>query len=123
MAKEITLSKEAIEFIDRICEHEVVIDNGIFITDEVRIAEDDHIAEIASFIASKVLDNTYMEINLDQDKEMLETVGRTLGSHFHIIQMLNWEVEQRRRQMLNLEKRIFALEEKQPKKAYKPKYK
>ena len=48
-------AKEAKEFIERICEDSVnkppVFDNGIFVTDEARITEDDRIAEIATLTA------------------------------------------------------------------------
>ena len=110
------LTKEAEEFIDRICEDSVnnppVFDNGIFVTDDARIAEDDRIAEIATLTAECVTDKLNIEGILDQLQGMIETLSRIVSIHFHILEMLNWEVEQRRRQMLNLERRVFKLDEK-----------
>ena len=124
------LTKEAKEFIDRICEDSVntppVFDNGIFVTDDARLAEDDRIAEIANLTAECVIDKLNVEDILDQlqgKQGMIETLSRIVSILFHILEMLNWEVEQRRRQMLNLERRLFALEEKLKAKGDKYAYK
>ena len=110
--KDPQLTKEAKEFIDRICEHDApVIDNGIFVTDEARIKEDTHIAEIAALVSQTVIGNEYMGDNLDYIKDSLSTLSRIVSTHFRIVRILNWEIEQRRRQMLNLEARLFTLEE------------
>ena len=113
------LTKEAEEFIERICEDSVnnppVFDNGIFVTDDARIAEDDRIAEIATLTAECVTDKLNIEGILDQlqgKQGMIETLSRIVSILFHILEMLNWEVEQRRRQMLNLERRVFELDKK-----------
>ena len=113
------LTKEATEFIERICEDSVnnppVFDNGIFVTDDARIAEDDRIAEIATLTAECVIDKLNIENILDQlqgKQGMIETLSRIVSILFHILEMLNWEVEQRRRQMLNLEGRVFELDKK-----------
>ena len=112
------LTKEATEFIERICEDSVnnppVFDNGIFVTDAARITEDDRIAEIATLTAECVIDKLNIEDILDQLQGMIETLSRIVSIHFHILEMLNWEVEQRRRQMLNLERRVFELDKKAP---------
>ena len=117
------MNKDLVELIDRICEDSVnnppVFDNGIFVTDDARIAEDDRIAEIAALTAECVTDKLNIEGILDQlqgKQGMIETLSRIVSILFHILEMLNWEVEQRRRQMLNLERRLFELDERLPRK-------
>ena len=110
------MNKELVELIDRICEDSInnppVFDNGIFVTDDARIAENTHIAEIASFISEAVIDGKDIE-------EKLEALGKSGIKAFRlivllcrIIRKLKEELEQRQNQMVNLERRLYALEEK-----------
>ena len=57
-------------------------------------------------------------LNTDLDYVCANTfqIIRLVGSLQRTVRILNWELEQRRRQNLNLEKRKFALEERQPRK-------
>ena len=74
----------------------------------------------------------YLQIGMDYLvplDEKLELVSRELSKQIQrfvylckLIRRLDIELEQRQNQALNLERRIFALEEKSPKK-YKPRYK
>lgn len=57
-----------------------------------------------------------VEYNLDQiDTTVFDFISVIMSQH-RLIGELRYEVEQRRRQMLNLESRLFTLEGKQPKK-------
>ena len=73
------LSKVLIEAIDRICEdsirHPCIPDNGIFVTDEARTSEDDHIADIAAFIAYMCAENSDIQNDLEVIvKELLKEI-------------------------------------------------
>jgi len=52
----------------------------------------------------------------------LHAISHIIAVQHRTLRILDWEVEQRRRQQLNLEKRIYALEDKYPRKK-KPPYK
>ena len=111
--REPRLPKELKESIDLMCEHEApVVDYGIFVNKESRTAEDDHIAEIATFIAQVVIDREYTGDSLERVGNSIATLSKMISQQFNIIRVLNWEIEQRRRQMLNLERRLHDLEKK-----------
>ena len=110
------LSKVLIEAIDRICEdsirHPCIPDNGIFVTDEARTSEDDHIADIAAFIAYMCVENSDIQNDLEVIvKELLREIWRVNK----LCRLLREELAQIQGHLLNLDKRMFTLEQKRGK--------
>ena len=67
-----------------------------------------------AFIVDDIIDGKHIEHDLELTGSSIGTISRIIGSTYRTLLCLNWEIEQRRRQLLNLEKRIFALEEQTP---------
>ena len=113
--------KEAKEYIDTICEWPPAeFDTWPFDNFEDRLKADDNIAQIARFIAELVTE------------DYLESIGnnyRLVMGIIRVLKMVNEELEQRKNQQANLEKRVYPLEEKvkaleeKITRKYKPKYK
>ena len=100
------LSKDTIEFIDTICEWPPVeFDIWPFATFEERQKENRNVAEISQFISTRVIEDTDLEY-------ITELLQRITSINFKMIRELITEVTERRRQQLNLESRIFTLEQK-----------
>ena len=95
--------KEAKEYIDAICEWPPVdFDTWPFDNFEDRLKADDNIAQIARFIAELVTE------------DYLESIGnnyRLVMGVIRVLKMINEELEQRKNQQANLEKRVYDLEE------------
>ena len=110
-----TLSKDTTEFIDRICEdsvnHPAEFDNWPFKTFEERQKENNEIARVASFIMG-----TYVGEDVDP---ILEVVS----GHQKMLESVTWILKQMQRHLLNIDKRLYALEERPSGKKITPKYK
>ena len=100
--------KEAIEYIDRICEdsvnHPAEFDTWPFKTEEERMKEDDKIAGIAQFI---------MRCGAKDGVDLLLEV---VSGHQKMLESITWILKQMQGHIVNLEKRVYALEERPTKK-------
>jgi hypothetical protein len=105
-------AKEAIEYIDTICEWPPAeFDTWPFETPEERMRENNKIAEIATMQARWSIEE---EVNpildaLVAHQKMLERATK-------ILKMVNKELEQIQGHLTNLDKRVYPLEEQSPRK-------
>lgn len=72
-----------------------------------------HLALSREAVTIRYLTEDFNEVdyNLDQVDEIVHLLMNEALRHYKLIRVLDYELEQRRRQMLNLESRLFTLEE------------